>query len=100
MNKIELPNDPQLAKHVLDNDTRQKELVLKHGWLGKVFGSGPETSIRIAGAILLLLILSGIAYTFFGKSHAECSIGEFWKILLPTIGTLAGYIFGKSIKTD
>jgi len=97
-NSIQLPENPALAERVLENTLKEKTLVLQHGLIGKVFGSGPDASVRVAATVLIILAGAGVTYTFLAPDNAVFAVAEFWKILSPIISSLAGFIFGKSVK--
>jgi len=98
MDKIQLPRDPQLAKQIVDNQWRHRELELQSGVLGKFFGSGRNVAVHIAGLIAILLLLSGFAYTFLSFDKSALAVAEYWNKILPTITTLVGFILGAAAR--
>jgi hypothetical protein len=74
---------------------RSKEMDLEAGWLGRFFGSGTTAPLNIAGLLVLLLGGSGVAVLFF---QSAIPAGEYWKIIVPLLTLVMGYVFGKSSK--
>lgn len=71
---------------------RSKQMDLEAGWLGKAFGSGANAPMNIAGVLVVVLMSSGIA-TLFIESSIPAS--EYWKIIVPLLTLVMGYVFGK-----
>ena len=69
-----------------------KELDLDAGFLGKFFGGPLASPSNIAGAVCLLLVLSGICFTVY-QGLDRCA--DYWKVISPLITLSLGYIFGK-----
>lgn len=83
----------------LDPNTyiESKRMDLESGWLGKVFGTGNNSNINIAGLIAIMLILPALFFTFFNlQTEDKTTVLEFWKIITPLVGTILGYLFGSS----
>ena len=97
-NTLHLPENQALAEKVLDNSIKERSLLLQYGWLGKVFGSGPDASVRVAALVLIILSLAGVIYTFCAPDNSQFGANEFWKVLAPIITSFAGFIFGKAGK--
>ena len=74
---------------------RSKQMDLDAGWLGRCFGSGKNAPMNIAGTLVLLLAASGIAVLFFQSAIAAA---EYWKIIVPLLTLVMGFVFGKSSK--
>lgn len=70
---------------------KTKEMDLEAGWLGKIFGADKRASSNIAGLLIALLVVSGIALLFFNSSIPAL---EYWKIISPLITLALGYLFG------
>jgi hypothetical protein len=101
MNSLQLPTDPQTAKHVLDAEHKRRELEIECGLLGKLFGTSPRVSIYIAGVLVILCAIVGLIFPFLPpSSRGEVSTADFWKIVSPTITTCLAYIFGASSKNE
>ena len=92
------PIDEQAAKSIAAEGTKKRKLELEAGWLGKIFGSSDNTPVHIAGFVVILLVVSGIVYTFVPDEKKSLQTGEFWKTIAPIILTTLGYIFGASTK--
>lgn len=74
-----------------------KKMDLDSGWLGKVFGTPPNSNVNIAGLIALLLVLTALVFTMFNLNAQDKSpVFEFWKIITPIVGTVLGYLFGNA----
>lgn len=71
---------------------RSKQMDLEAGWLGRAFGSGANAPMNIAGVLVVILMLSGIATLFF---QTAIPAGEYWKIIVPLLTLVMGYVFGK-----
>ena len=74
---------------------RSKQMDLDAGWLGRCFGSGKNAPMNIAGSLVLLLTASGVAVLFL---QAAIPAAEYWKIIVPLLMLVMGYVFGKSSK--
>ncbi|MCP3942919.1 MAG: hypothetical protein GY710_15725 [Desulfobacteraceae bacterium] len=72
---------------------QSKKMDLKAGYLGKVFGSNEAAPYNISGALVILLVLSGIGTIFF---KASLNADIYWNIITPVITLVMGYVFGKS----
>ena len=71
---------------------RSKEMDLESGWLGKFFGAPTHSPLNIAGLLIILLVLTGIAVSFiYGISDSI----NYWSKILPLITLALGYVFGK-----
>ena len=71
---------------------RSKQMDLDSGWLGRCFGSGNNAPTNIAGALVIFLLLSGIAVLFLQSAIPPL---EYWKIIAPLLTLVLGYLFGK-----
>lgn len=71
---------------------QSKRMDLEAGLLGKVFGVSQIAPINIAGIIAILLVASGVASLFIDTS---VKADEFWKIIVPILSMILGYLFGK-----
>ncbi len=99
MTKWNLPPDPQVAKEVLQNETRQHKMSLESGWLGRVFGTGRNAPVQVVSLALVLLLLAGVLYTFHGDAPNHLGVVDFWKVLSPIITLLVGFLAGTYSKT-
>jgi hypothetical protein len=94
--QLTLPKDKELAKLYLDNE--MTKLRTEQGSLGKLFGSSASIPNNIAALTILILLISGIVYTFLviNKKPADIglSIKDFWLIISPLITLAIGYLFG------
>lgn len=71
---------------------RSKQMDLDAGWLGRCFGAGRNAPMNIAGSLVLILVGSGVGVLFLGGSIPA---GEYWRIIVPLLTLVMGYIFGK-----
>ena len=71
----------------------EKKLDLEAGHLGKIFGAAKNAPFNISGVVVILLVLSGVIYTFIPQTGTTTL--EFWKIIAPIITMILGYMFGK-----
>ena len=70
-----------------------KRMDLDSGFLGKIFGSSATAPSNIAGLVLIVLLVSGVAILFVNS--ASMTAGDYWKIIIPIITLVLGYLFGK-----
>lgn len=80
-----------------DLTLESKKLDLESGWLGRVFGAPKSAPLNIAGTLVLLLTLSGVSTLFISTS---IQAGEYWKIIIPLLTLVMGYVFGRGGKND
>jgi hypothetical protein len=71
----------------------EKKLDLDAGTLGKFFGSSKNAPSNIAGVVIIILVVTGVACLIFPPSESDPI--EIWKILAPVITLILGYLFGK-----
>lgn len=71
---------------------RQKQIGLEAGWLGHVFGTGKNAPIGIAGLVIVLLFVFGLAVLIW---PLQMSATEYWKLAVPIITLALGYLFGR-----
>ncbi|WP_155630046.1 hypothetical protein [Burkholderia cepacia] len=71
---------------------RSKEMDLAAGWLGKCFGTGTNAPLNIAGFVISLLVIAGLVVLFVPSAIPAA---DFWKISVPLITLVMGFIFGK-----
>jgi hypothetical protein len=78
-----------------DQDTfvlRSKKMDLDAGWLGRCFGASNNAPLNIAGLMMVLLVGSGVAVLFLPSSIPA---SDYWKIIVPLLTLVMGYVFGK-----
>ena len=73
-----------------------REMDLESGFLGKFFGSPNSAPINIAGLIALLLIIGALGFTIWPPK--DLNPLEMWKVIIPVITTILGYMIGKKTK--
>jgi hypothetical protein len=71
----------------------ERKLDLDAGLLGKIFGSPKNAPFNISGVVVILLVLSGVVYSFIPQIGATTK--EFWATIAPIITMILGYTFGK-----
>jgi hypothetical protein len=93
MTGIEFNKTPDENQFVL----RSKEMDLEAGWLGRCFGTGANAPLNIAGLVVVLLVGAGLAVLFLPSAIPA---SDFWKLAVPLITLVMGFIFGKGAKND
>lgn len=89
--KLQFSHEDPEKKFALET----KKMDLEAGQLGRFFGTGRSVSLNVAGATVLLLILSGIIVAFGTPSVFAL---DYWKITTPIITGALGFMFGKDFK--
>lgn len=89
--KLQYNTQPDQNDFVL----RSKEMSLQAGWLGRIFGAKHNAPLNIAGLAVLLLVGSGVLVLF---CQSAIPASEYWKIIVPLVTLVMGYIFGKGSK--
>lgn len=89
--EIEFNKTPDGNQFVL----RSKEMDLEAGWLGRCFGTSKNAPMNIAGLVVVLLVVAGLA-TMFIQSALPAT--EYWKMAVPLITLVMGFVFGKGSK--
>jgi hypothetical protein len=98
-----LPPDPKLASEVLKHNSKLQESLIRAGWLGKFFGTNSRVPVYIAGLAILLLLLTGISYSFLSLYNGNIpfdNVIKLWGLITPVITLSLGYIFGKGTRGD
>jgi hypothetical protein len=103
-NQINLPKDKELAKKVLDNHNELERQRVVQGYLGKLWGSSSSIPNNIAALAVIVLIITGIFYTYSTMSlptdKISLPIKDFWAIITPLITLAIGYLFGDKTKKN
>ena len=89
--EIEFNKTPDQNQFVL----RSKEMDLEAGWLGRCFGTSNNAPMNIAGLVVVVLLAAGLATMFI---QSALPAAEYWKIAVPLITLVMGFIFGKGSK--
>jgi len=101
-NQINLPKNKELAKQVLDNQNEIERQRVEQGILGKIWGSSTSIPHNIAALSIIVLIITGIIYTYCCMSlkteEISLPIKDFWAIITPLITLAIGYLFGDKTK--
>lgn len=83
------PSDPDLY-------LKSRKMELDSGTLGRLFGSRDNAPINIAGFSVFLILTALILFTFVNiHSNFLTTTLEFWKICIPVITLILGFLFGK-----
>lgn len=91
-----LPTDPKVAKSLIENETEKHRLSL--GWFGKWFGSSQNAAVYLVGTIcFVLLLIVAVLGVVAGRENIQF-ISDLFKVVLPVITTLVGFILGQSGK--
>lgn len=102
--QINLPKDKELAKQVLDTHNEIESQRVAQGSLGGIWGNSSSIPNNIAAFAIVILILTGIVYTFCSMNSApdriSISIKDFWAIITPLITLSIGYLFGDNTKKN
>ncbi|MFT3934175.1 MAG: hypothetical protein QM726_11205 [Chitinophagaceae bacterium] len=95
---VPLPRDKELANKVLDNHNNLEKERVNQGYLGKIWGSSSSIPNNVAALSVIILILTGIGYTYCMMTtpldRIPLSIKDFWSIISPLITLAIGYLFG------
>ena len=88
---IEFNKTPDEHQFVL----RSKEMDIEAGWLGHCFGTSKNAPLNIAGLVVALLVSTGVVTVFFQTAIPSL---EYWKIAVPLITLVMGFVFGRGSK--
>lgn len=97
---IQLPKDKELAVHMINGEQAQKQLGMKMGWVGKVFGGGEEKAGNIAGVVLIASLVAVLFLLFLWALYPDARLSEAITSFFGVITTTVGYIFGRNSKND
>ncbi|NNH46224.1 hypothetical protein HLI03_32065 [Rhizobium laguerreae] len=92
---LNLPKDKDLAVHVINGAQAKEQLVMKMGYLGRIFGSGEEKSGNIAGGVLAISIAAVLFLLWLSAAYPEARLSEAIAGFFTVITTTIGYIFGR-----
>lgn len=96
INKLQLPENPDLAKQVLQahQDTRSKEI--EGGVFGKLFGFATEKPGNIAGFAIVVSIVALIAILLWMPDSESISKKDAATLFAGIITLALGFVFGRS----
>lgn len=101
-NGFNLPDDPNLAKQIVNAEHEIKKKKTDHGLLGFIWGSSSSIPNNIAALSIIILIFFGIIYSISIGNHKPdeiaLSIKDCWAIITPMITLAFGYLFGEKTK--
>ncbi|UXS09215.1 hypothetical protein [Agrobacterium tumefaciens] len=92
---LNLPKDKDLAVHMINGAQAKEQLVMKMGWVGRVFGSGDEKAGNIAGIVLVVCIAAVLFLLSLAAVYPEAKLSEAIAGFFTVITTTVGYIFGR-----
>ncbi|MBX4901646.1 hypothetical protein HJA83_09895 [Rhizobium bangladeshense] len=92
---LNLPKDKDLAVHVINGAQAKEQLVMKMGWIGRVFGSGDEKAGNIAAIILVSSLIAVLFLLYLSAQYPEAKLSEAIAGFFTIITTTVGYIFGR-----
>lgn len=97
-----LIKDKLLAKQVIENQNELEKIRLERGLLGGIWGNSEKIPNNIAALAIVILIATGIFYTYCAMSlpveKISLPIKDFWAIIAPLITLAIGYLFGDKTK--
>jgi len=103
-NQINLPKNKDIAKQILENHAVIEKRKVDQGLLGKIWGSSTSIPNNIAALTILILLITGVFYTFFIINKPDDRVGlqikDFWSIIIPIITLSIGYLFGDHLKKN
>ncbi|MBY3067450.1 hypothetical protein HFO74_29205 [Rhizobium laguerreae] len=92
---LNLPKDKDLAVHVINGAQAKEQLVMRMGYLGRVFGSGEEKAGNIAGGVLVISITAVLFLLWLSAAYPEARLSEAITGFFTVITTTIGYILGR-----
>ena len=92
VNSIQLPENPQIAQKLLDNQQEKDLRYSEIGWLGKIWGVSSSIPNNVAALTIVLLLIVGCLMTL--KLDNIDDITNLWKALSPFITLAFGYLCG------
>jgi hypothetical protein len=99
-----LPKDKELAKQVIESQNEIDKIKLERGWLGGIWGNTYSIQNNIAALSVILLIFTGIIYSFCTintpPDKLSIPIKDFWAIISPLITLAIGFLFGDKMKKN
>jgi len=95
-NKIELPQDVDLAAKVIETEGQKEHRKQEMGWLGRVFGSVEDKPGNITGFVIILLIAAICALAFLGPGDPNFPVDKVLTAFLSILTIALGYLFGRS----
>lgn len=99
-----LPKDKELAVKVLDNASSLDKLRAERGWLGGIWGASSHVPNNMAAFTIVILVITGIAYTIIKKDMTTddkaLSVKDLWTLITPLITLAIGYLFGDKKKNE
>ena len=95
LNNILPPESESTSKARIKSAEEIKKRIIDAGLLGKFFGTNKNVSLYIAAFIAIIMLISGICYSFIATNTYSLSSKDFWTIISPFITTSLGFIIGK-----
>ena len=94
-----LPDDKELAKKIIDNESQADKERRNNGFLGKIFGHKDSAPFYITGIVLISLVLFLIFYMFLGNDTETTTKKDVMTAILPVITSIIGFFFGQKEKS-
>jgi hypothetical protein len=103
-NKLNLPENPQLASKIIDSSNEINKTKAEHGFLGRLWGKSSSIPNNIAALSIIILLGFGVLYSLFlphiEQENLSFTAKECWKTISPIITLALGYIFGEKTKKN
>jgi hypothetical protein len=100
----DLLRNKDLAKQVIENQNELDKIKIERGWLGEIWGNSEKIPNNIAALAIVILLMTGIFYTYFlialPREKISLPIKDFWAIIAPLITLSIGYLFGDKSKKN
>ena len=85
----------QIASSIAQRLQKANNTIPSQGWLSYIWGDSKSAPANISGLVLLLFVSAGISVMFFGNGSVK--VEDYWKMVIPVITLLLGYLFGKKL---
>lgn len=95
MAKINLPDDRELAKTVVQHDAAHTQKKLERGLIGWLLGDANEKPGNVAGIVAIFSFIAIIGITLFGKDGQGFTRKEQILLLLSVLTSSMSFLFGE-----
>ena len=93
-NSLQLPDNPALAKKVLDNEKEKELRKTEIGYLGRIWGVSSSVPNNIAALTIIVLLIVGCVLTLV---IIDTTFSKYlWSLISSIISLSLGYLFGES----
>lgn len=96
MDHLKLPNDKELAKAIVDADTKKSDKLIDRGWFGVAFGTGPEKSGNVAGFVAIMSFTAFCYILVFGEDRQGFTVHDQALLILSVVTSSLSFMFGKA----